>query len=58
MDKWSVRRTSCTTVHTHQDITPQVVVYNHTGEILWNNIYFNSVKEAKAHAELTSLPQT
>lgn len=57
MNKWSVRRTSCNTVHTHQDITCQVVVYHHTGEIVWNNILFNSVKEAKAHAEFTSLPQ-
>lgn len=57
MDKWSVRRTSCNTVHTHQDITCQVVVYNHTGKILWNEKLFDSVKEAKAYAESTSLPQ-
>lgn len=57
MDKWTVRRTSCSTVHTHQDITNQVVVYNHTGKILWNEIPFDSVKEAKAYAELTSLPK-
>lgn len=58
MDKWTVRRTSCNTVHTHQDITCQVVVDHRTGSILWNEIPFDSVKEAKAYAELTSLPQT
>lgn len=57
MDKWTLRRTSCDTVHTHPDITNQVVVDHRTAEIKWNEKLFDSVKEAKAYAESTSLPQ-
>ena len=52
---WSVRRTSCFTVYTHPEITRQVVVDYRTGKITWDEKEFNSVEEAKAHAEHKAL---
>ena len=42
-------------VYTHPEITRQVIVDYRTGKITWNEIEFNSVKEAKAHAEHKTL---
>ena len=52
---WSVRKTSCGMVYTHPEITRQVIVDYRTGKITWNEIEFDSVEEAKAHAEHKTL---
>ena len=52
---WSVRRTSCFTVYTHPEIIRQVVVDYRTNKITWDEIEFNSVKEAKDYAERKAL---
>ena len=48
---WSVRKNSCGIVYTHPEIIRQVVVDHRTGKITWDEIEFNSVKEAKVYAE-------
>ena len=53
---WSVRKTSCGMVYTHPEITRQVVIDHRTGKITWDEKEFNSVEEAKAHAEHKTLP--
>ena len=52
---WSVRKTSCGMVYTPPDITRQVSVDYRTGKITWDEKEFNSVEEAKAHAEHKAL---
>ena len=52
---WSVRKTSCGMVYTHPEITRQVIVDYRTGKITWDEKEFNSVGEAKAHAERKTL---
>ena len=52
---WSVRKTSCGMVYTHPEITRQVIVDYRTGKIKKKEKEFNSVKEAKAHAEYKTL---
>lgn len=53
---WSVRKTSCFTVYTHPEITRQVIADHRTGKITWDEKEFNSVEEAKTHAEYKTLP--
>ena len=43
-------------VYTHPDITRQVIVDYRTGKITWSEKEFNSVEEAKTHAEYKTLP--
>ena len=52
---WSVRKTSCFTVYTHPEITRQVIVDYRTGKITWDEIEFDTVKEAKDYAEHKTL---
>ena len=52
---WSVRKTSCGMVYTHPEIIRQVVVDYRTNKITWDEIGFNSVKEAKDYAEHKTL---
>ena len=52
---WSVRKNSCGIVYTHPEIIRQVVVDHRTGKITWDEIEFNSVKEAKDYAERKTL---
>ena len=42
-------------VYTHPEITRQVIVDYRTGKITWDGKEFNSVGEAKAHAERKTL---
>ena len=42
-------------VYTHPEITRQVIVDHRTGKITWSEKEFNSVEEAKAHAEHKTL---